>query len=579
MVSHTINPNTTLLQQAIAHHQAGRLQQAEYICREIIKVEPENANACHLLGVIAHQAGRSDIAVQLISKAIEKDPGQHFYYSSFGNALKKQGKLDEAIKSYRMALTIKPEFAEAHSNLGNTFREQGNLDDAIKSYQTALSIKPDFAGAHSNLGNAFREQGKFRDAIKSCRMALSIKPDFAEAHNNLGEALREQGNLDDAVKSYRMALNIKPDFAGAHSNLGNALKEQGKLDDAVASYQRAIAIYHDFPDAYYNLGTVLQDQGKFEAAIEEYRKALRLNPDHEKARYNMRFLFSRLVPSWHFSMMNDSKRNEAYDRVIRKIVREDSLVLDIGTGSGLLSLMAVRAGAKQVITCEAVPLIAEKAKEIIRLNGFEKAITVLNKKSTSMKVGKDMPDRANILIAEIFDAGLLGEGAIQAIQHARTHLLTYDARILPKEAKVFAFLIESQELFEESHVEMASGFDLSLFNEFGFHRIQKPIQSFSYRSISDVFEVFSFDFAGELIRNEQMKIEINACTDGTCHAIVFWFRLHLDDEIFIDTGPQNEDTHWMQMVQFLKQPVKIKKNELITVFAKHNRNQISLEIK
>ena len=139
-------------------------------------------------------------------------------------------------------------------------------------------------------------------------------------------------------------------------------------------------------------------------------------------------------------------------------------------------------------------------------------------------------------------------------------------------------MIESQELFEENCVKMVSGFDVGLFNEFRFHRIQKPIQSSSYRSISDVFEVFSFDFCGGLIQDEQMKIEINACTDGTCHAIVFWFRLHLYDEIFIDTGPQNEDTHWMQMVQFLKQPVKIKKNELITVLAKHNRNQISLEI-
>ena len=81
-----INPNTPLLQQAIAHHQAGRLQQAEYICREIIKIEPENANACHILGLVAHQVVRSNIAIHLISKAIEKDPNQPFYYSSFGNA-------------------------------------------------------------------------------------------------------------------------------------------------------------------------------------------------------------------------------------------------------------------------------------------------------------------------------------------------------------------------------------------------------------------------------------------------------------------------------------------------------------
>ena len=94
MVSQTIKSNTTLLQQAIAHHQAGRLQQAEHIYQHIIEVEPENATAYHLLGVIAHQAGKNDIAVQLISKSIAKDSNQPFFYNNLGNVLKEQGKLD-----------------------------------------------------------------------------------------------------------------------------------------------------------------------------------------------------------------------------------------------------------------------------------------------------------------------------------------------------------------------------------------------------------------------------------------------------------------------------------------------------
>ncbi|MBC8433104.1 MAG: tetratricopeptide repeat protein [Desulfobacterales bacterium] len=254
----TINSNTTLLQQALAYHQAGRLQHAERIYRHILQREPENADVNHLLGVIEHQAGRNEIAVQLISKAIEKDSNQPIYYNNLGNVLKKQSRLDDAVVSYRRALSIKPDYAEAHNNLGNALQEQGKLDDAVASYHRALSIKSDYADSHNNLGNALSKQGRLDDAMASYRRALNIKPNYAEAHNNLGNILKEQGRLDDAVASYGRALKIKSDYAWAHTNLGVVLQDQGRLDDALASFRKALNIKPNYAEAHRYLANLKQ---------------------------------------------------------------------------------------------------------------------------------------------------------------------------------------------------------------------------------------------------------------------------------------------------------------------------------
>ena len=175
---------------AVEHHRGGRLQAAEQIYRQILAVQPDHADALHLLGVIAHQAGKPD----------------------------------EAVACYRRALELKPDLADAYNNLGKTLRNQGKLDEAVACCRRALELKPDYADAHNDLGNVLQEQGKPDEAIACYRRALELKPDLAQAHNNLGVVLKEQGRLDEAVSCYRRALELKPDFSGAHSNLLLALQ-------------------------------------------------------------------------------------------------------------------------------------------------------------------------------------------------------------------------------------------------------------------------------------------------------------------------------------------------------------------
>src|SRR4029079_4411538 len=98
--------------------------------------------------------------------------------------------------------------------------------------------------------------------------------------------------------------------------------------------------------------------------LSSLRQAVVLKPELMLENPNLRGLYHGVVPGWHFAMMDHHKRNEAYEAAIRRAV-PGKRVLDIGTGAGLLALMAARAGAAKVTACEAVPIIGELAREII----------------------------------------------------------------------------------------------------------------------------------------------------------------------------------------------------------------------
>lgn len=309
------------IQIALAHHQAGRLAQAEAIYRHILQREPNNPDALHLLGMAAYQTGNLANAIEFYRQVLNLNPDYAEVHNNLGGALKDYGKLDAAVASFREALRLKSDYAEAHYNLGNALKEQGHPDEAVLSYRNALRFKPDYVDAHNNLGNVFQSQGNpaeaaacyrevtkhkpdfaegynnlglalynqghLSEAVANFQKALGFKPDYADAHNHLGVALHDQGHFAEAVACYRKALNYKPDLAEAYSNLGNALKEQDKLEESVANCRMALKYKPDFADAYNNLGNALKEQGKLDEAVASCRKALTYNPDSVEAHNNL----------------------------------------------------------------------------------------------------------------------------------------------------------------------------------------------------------------------------------------------------------------------------------------------------
>ena len=205
---------------AVQHHQAGRLPEAEAMCRQILAVDPQHGEALHRLGVIAFQCGQGETAVNLIERAIAANPAECVHYpNNLGLVLASLGRLDEAIASHRRAIAGKPDFPEAWNNLGNALRAVGQLDEAIAAYRHAISLMPEYASAWNNLGSALNQQRKLDEAVSAFSRAIEIQPELVEAHANLGNAFKDRGQLNEAMASYRQAVTLSPADTVLHSNL------------------------------------------------------------------------------------------------------------------------------------------------------------------------------------------------------------------------------------------------------------------------------------------------------------------------------------------------------------------------
>lgn len=211
-----------LFAEAIAHHRAGRLSQAEICYQKILTQDPTHADALHLLGVVSYQQARYDRALDCITRAIQRDATKPLYFYNQGLVHQKLNQLHEAERSYRQALSLKGDYVEALGNLGNVLREKGELDEACAAYEQVLTIKPDHPEGYNNLGVVLKEQGKRDEARDAYQRAVALNPENAEAHYNLGVILFEDERLDEATARFEQAVAIKPRYAKAHHHLGLA---------------------------------------------------------------------------------------------------------------------------------------------------------------------------------------------------------------------------------------------------------------------------------------------------------------------------------------------------------------------
>ena len=109
--------------------------------------------------------------------------------------------------------------------------------------------------------------------------------------------------------------------------------------------------------------------GRYEEAAEQYRAVRDREPHNWQAVTGYNRAIRRIVPRWHFEMMHDHERAVQYEAAIKQVVTADHFVLDIGTGSGMLALMAARVGAERVVACEGQPVVAQTAYRIVGAGG------------------------------------------------------------------------------------------------------------------------------------------------------------------------------------------------------------------
>ena len=266
------------LRAALSHHQHGRLTEAQMLYRQVLAVEPSNADAHHLMGLLA--LGRHDVltASTHFERVVRLRPGVAEYRSNFGHTLRLLGELNRAEDELRRATVIDPNFADGWINLGLALLDLERLDDAVVALETAVSRAPRSALSHLNLGSALLRAGRPDDAITACQAAIELAPDLAEAHRNLGVAAHQAGRPDLAKQGYWRALELGPHDPDVLTNLGVILLKEGDIAGAVAVQDRAVAVAPDLAAGWLNRGTALQAAGRLAEARISFGRAVTLDP-------------------------------------------------------------------------------------------------------------------------------------------------------------------------------------------------------------------------------------------------------------------------------------------------------------
>ncbi|MGA3066101.1 MAG: tetratricopeptide repeat protein [Tepidisphaeraceae bacterium] len=286
-------------QEAAQCFQSGRHAEAEAICRELLRRNPNDASALNLIGAVLAERREFEAAIDFYQRAIRLRPDVAELYRNRGNAHLELKQFDLAIESYRRAIQLNPQGADAQNSLGNALMGKGQIESAIAAYRRAIEIRPDDAYSHFNLGIALGGRGKRAEAISAYRKAIQFNEQFADAYNNLGTALWEDGQLQEAIPTLRRAIEIQPGFHQAYTNLGNALLDDGQFEAAIAAYRNAIRIQPNHAEGYYNLGNVFKSTLELAPAIEAYETAIRLQPDLALAHWNL---------SWSLLLRGDFAR-------------------------------------------------------------------------------------------------------------------------------------------------------------------------------------------------------------------------------------------------------------------------------
>jgi hypothetical protein len=336
-------------------------------------------------------------------------------------------------------------------------------------------------------------------------------------------------------------------------------------------------------EAWTNLGVLAKEVGQVEQALAAFRKAVDLRPGLPEVERNLRSALADSIPRWHLPMIADERRNGAYQAAIEAAVGPDDVVLDIGAGSGLLSLMAARAGAKKIYACEISSVLAEAAADVVAANGFADRIEIVNRKSSALRLGTEIREPATVIVSEIVDVGLLGEGILPSVRHAREHLAGANVRVIPSAAILYAALIQVPDLRMVSPVREIAGFDLSAFDRFRLpHQYREcHLDQVAHRLLSEPVAVKRSALDGTLSRsaaqtNEKFKIVVT--NSGSIHGVAFWFDLLLDEHNTISTAISSGITAWGQALQLFEQDIEVEEGNVVELCCATDDTRIYFEV-
>lgn len=275
------------------------------------------------------------------------------------------------------------------------------------------------------------------------------------------------------------------------------------------------------------------------------------------------------IAGFHAGMLRDGPRNQAYAAGIAALA-PGRRVLDIGTGSGLLAMLAARAGASHVYACEVEPRLAATAVEIIAANGLADRITVLPVHSSALDRDRDLAGGVDLVVSEIFSDNLLSEGVIASLNDAHARLCLPGAAILPGRA---ALRVALADLDGPGFADFTDplgdvlGFDLAPFARHLRRSRRLPPGAASLRS--PPADLFAFDFARPQPEEGRTAIQL-VSAGGRITGVLQWIRFDAGPAVFENAPDAPRRSHWSLLHHGFAQPIETEPGQMLLVEAWHD---------
>lgn len=283
-----------LSEAAWAHIEAGHVAEAGRLFQQLLQLDPHNAEAWMMSGVVHAETGDSEKAQNCLRRAQELDPDYSEPYLHMARLQLGSGQIGAALTSTRKAIECDSGYQEAWQLLGEICARNGDTANAEHAYRQLLKLDPGRADIHNRLGGILAAMSRFDEAVLACNDALKIEPENPEILATLGNVYFDQGDYPRAVESFQRALQLSPDFAGARLNLGNALRVMGDFQQAADCYRLLLDSHPGFIEARLSLGECYLKSGAFSLAVASYEAALTAVPGLAIALLNKGFALASL---------------------------------------------------------------------------------------------------------------------------------------------------------------------------------------------------------------------------------------------------------------------------------------------
>jgi type III protein arginine methyltransferase len=282
------------------------------------------------------------------------------------------------------------------------------------------------------------------------------------------------------------------------------------------------------------------------------------------------------VAPWHFSLVHDEVRNAAFEEALRRMVRPGMRVLDIGSGTRLLAMMAARAGAGKVISCEVCPSVAQAAREVVAANGYADQISIIGKHSDDLDLDRDVGGPVDIVVSEVINRDLIGEHVLQVMEGAQGFLKA-GGSIIPAQGSVRVALANYSGM-QRMCMGTVRGFDLSPFNQLAPTCLNIKHHDHGVTLLSEVVDLFTFDFAsGGPFPEARSFVSIDAQGESA-NGVAQWICLTMDGTGKYENHPATHaaTSNWAVLFYPFVEGFQCQAGETIRICGSHNRDRLRI---